>query len=273
MADNTQSPAPLDRAPHIEWVSIEKMNVTDEAQRKMRPDHPVLVHARQGTFNIEAIGYPVVNLRDGTYWIVDGAHRIEALKLIGWGDQMIQCEVYEGLSLAEEAELFLMRDDRRAIGSMEKFKIAVTAGRGEESEINQAVSKLDLKVAFYPGQKGAIHATGTLRKVWRRGGEVTLVTTLSTIRDAFGTAGLTATMIDGLSLVMQRYDSRLDRERLIARLCAVHGGVNGVLNRAHVLNKQTGNQMSHCVAATIVSIYNAGSAGAKLTDWWRPEAA
>lgn len=264
------------RAPTLEWVPIEKMQMTEEAQRKLRHDHPVLDAARSGNFDLEAIGYPVLNHRDGAYFIVDGQHRIEGLKLIGWGDQQVQCEVYDGLTIAQEAELFLARDNRRAISPIEKHKIAVTAGRAEDVRIANVCAQLNLQIAQYPGQKGSIHAVGTLRRVLKRGDDYTLASSLGIIRDAFGTPGLSSAVIDGMALVVQRYKGKLDGNRLVTRLQSLHGGVNGLTNRAAVLQKQTGNQVSHCVAAVIVQVYNQGPGGVRggrLTDWWRPEGA
>jgi hypothetical protein len=54
----------------------------------------------------------------------------------------------------------------------------------------------------------------------------------------------------------------------VQKLGDTHGGVNGVLNRAEVLRRQTGNQKAQCVAAAAVEIINAGP-HEKLAPWWR----
>lgn len=107
------------RASHLRWVPIAEMKVSPKAQREFRKPHAEKFAA---DFDLEALGFPVVNIRDGHYWIVDGQHRVEALKMMGWADQQIQCECYEGMTEAEEADLFLRRDDRRAITSFDKFR-------------------------------------------------------------------------------------------------------------------------------------------------------
>ena len=68
------------RAPHLRWVPIAKMRVSPRAQRTFSPAHAAALAA---SFDLEAMGYPVVNLRaDGLFYIVDAQHRVEALKLL-----------------------------------------------------------------------------------------------------------------------------------------------------------------------------------------------
>src|ERR1051325_3976125 len=60
--------------------------------------------------DLNKLGYPIINHRDGIYWVVDGQHRIYALKENDFSDKdVLDCEVYEDLSDAEMAEIFLRR--------------------------------------------------------------------------------------------------------------------------------------------------------------------
>ena len=251
------------RAPNVRWVPISEMRVSPRAQRTFqRPQ----AEGYAADFDLEALGYPIVNRRDGSYWIVDGQHRIYALKLIGWGDQQVQCECYEGLSEAGEAELFLRRDSRRAISTFDRFTIGVVAQRGEDCEIDRIVREHGLTIS-----KGAtgIGAVGTLRRVYRRSGPEVFSRMLWIVRDAYGDPGFQASVMDGIGLVCQRYGAKLDSLKVVDQLGSARGGLNGLLSRAHLLRKQTGNAQSHCVAAACVQIVNSGRGGGKLIQWWR----
>ena len=46
-----------------------------------------------------------VSLRDGKYYVIDGRHRMAALKLLNIEDAFVQCTLYQGLTVQEEAEL------------------------------------------------------------------------------------------------------------------------------------------------------------------------
>jgi len=242
------------------------MKVSPLAQRDLnqsRVDHLAT------NFDPEELGAPTVNERDGAYFIIDGQHRIEALKQIGWGDQSIQCWAYEGLTEAVEAEKFLKLNDNLAVRTMPKFKTAVTAGREIETDIDRIVRAAGLVVSG-DGVPGAIRAVATLRKLYVRADGKTLGRTLRIIRDAYGDAGLEGPVIDGVGLVCQRYNGQLDDAHAIERLAAANGGANGLLGKADGLRRKTGNAKGHCVAAAAVEIINAGrTGGRKLPSWWK----
>ena len=155
---NVPRPDRVEREARLRWVPIATMTVSPLAQREInqsRVDHIV------ATFDLEQIGTPTVNKRDGYWYVIDGQHRIEALKQIGWGDQQVQCWAYEGLTEQEEAEKFLKLNDYLAVNALAKFRVAVQAGREVESDIDRIVRASGLVVS---GDKvpGAIRAVGTL---------------------------------------------------------------------------------------------------------------
>lgn len=255
------------RRSHLRWVPLGKMRVSPRAQREFNPGQAEKFAA---DFDLEGMGYPVVNLRDdGHYDIVDGQHRIGALRLVGFDDtDEVQCECYEGLTEEEEAELFLRRDTRRAISSFDKFRIALTAGRPTETDVDRIVRANGLVVSA-DQVPGAIHAPSTLVKVYTRSDGITLGRSLRLARDAYGDAGMSAPVIDGLGLLCQRYNGQLDDAAAVERLSKVHGGVNGLLGKAENLRRMTGNQRAHCVAAAAVEIINARKGGKRLPSWWK----
>jgi hypothetical protein len=260
----------LERVAHLGWVPLGKVKVNPLAQRDM-------VNARVdklvAEFDPEQLGNPVVNHRGDAFFVIDGQHRIAALReWLGedWETQHVQCEVYEGLSEDEEAEVFLKRNDTLAVHAFAKFRVAVQAGRPDEVEIDRVVRQCGLRVS-QEKKGGAVSAVGTLVRVFRRSDPQTLGRTLLLIRDAYGDAGLEAIVIDGLGLLCHRYNGDLDDTRLVKRLGDAHAGVNGLLNKAEILRNQTGNPKAHCVAAAAVEIYNGTRGGKKLPSWWRAE--
>ena len=254
----------LAKGTHLRWVPIADMRVNPLAQRELKQAH---VDAMAADFDLDRIGYPVVNLRDGFWFVVDGNHRVNALKAVGWGDQQIQCEAYEGLTAEEEAEEFLRRNTVLSVTAFDKFMVGVAAGREEPSDIDRIVRSAGLVVTreMVPG---GVRAVSTLQRVYRRGPHV-LARTLRLIRDTYGDAGLEASVIDGIGLLCQRYAANLDDEVFIRKLGKAHGGVAGLTNKAEVLRRQTGSQRSHCIAAAAVEIINSGRGGTKLAGWWK----
>lgn len=261
----------VERVATLKWVPLDAVRVNPLAQREVVPSR---VDKLATEFDPEQLGYPTVNHRDGHYWVIDGMHRVEALKRWlgdGWDKQQLQCSAYDGLSEAEEAETFLKLNDTLAIRPFVKFRVGVAAGRAEEVDVDRIVRQCMLRVS--PDRTdGSIAAVNTLMRVYQRSGPQNLARTLLIIRDAYGDAGLEGQVIDGIGLLTQRYNSDLNDEQLVARLTKAHGGVNGLLNKAMNLRKSTGNPKAHCVAAAAVEIHNAGRGGGKkLPVWWRPD--
>lgn len=254
------------RTSHLRWVPIGAMKLSPKAQREFRQQHAETFAA---DFDLEALGYPVVNERDGHFYIVDGQHRIAALKMMGFDDaQQVQCECYTGLTEAEEAELFLRRGTVKAIQGFDKFRIAITAEREAETDIDRIVRAQGLVISK-DKMSGAVRAVGTLKRVYSRSGGPTLGRALRIIRDAYGDPGFEATVIDGIGLLCQRYNGEVNDIEAVKKLAAAHGGVNGLLGKAENLRRQTGNQKAHCVAAAAVEIINSGHGGKKLPSWWK----
>lgn len=254
----------LSRAAHLRWVPIAKMKVNPKAQREIRQHKVDRIVA---DLDVEQLGAPTVSERDGSFFILDGQHRIQALRDIGWDDQQVQCWCYTGLTEEEEAEIFLKLNDTLTVDVFSKFRVGIAAGRAVETDIDRVVRAQGLVVSR-DGIPGAIGAVGTLRRVYARGGPATLGRTLRIIRDAYGDAGLEGVVIDGIGLLCSRYNGDLNDAVAVERLGNQHGGVNGLLNMAEVLRLKTGNPKAHCVAAAAVKRINAGRGGKKLPEWW-----
>ncbi len=255
------------RTTTIKDCPLAKMIVSDLSQRTRndaRVDHLL------NDFDIDQIGYPVVSEREGHFFIIDGQHRIEALKRwlgAGWESQKIACAVYSELTHAQEAEMFLRHNDVLQVNAFAKFNVACSAGREVEVAIRKCVEAQGLHVA-QGGTPGSIGAVGTLVRVFNRSNAQTLGRSLRIIRDAFGDAGLEAVVIDGMAHLCKRYNGLMDEDFAKQKLGATRGGVKGLLNRAEEIRLRTGGTRGHSIAAASVEIINSGKGGKKLPSWW-----
>jgi hypothetical protein len=155
------------RAYRIQEVPIGKMTTSRRVQRDLKQHR---VDYLLANFDLDDFGQPVVSWRDGHYYIIDGQHRVEALKQWlgkGWDIQKIECRVYQGLTEAEEADMFDRLNDVLIVSSYDKFKIRVTAGREAESYIDKIVREEKLVISR-DKLPGAVRAVGTLVRVLRR---------------------------------------------------------------------------------------------------------
>lgn len=256
------------RASKVHPVPINKMRIPPAlvTQRPFRKAHGDDLATN---LDLNKLGFPIVNHRDHNFWVLDGQHRIYALRENGFGDDVLDCEVYENLTDAEAADIFLGRDDRKAVDPFSKFHIGCTAGRKRECDIRRTVETQGLKVSKQRGED-CVGAVSALGRVYDRDGAVVLGQALRTIKNAYAgdAEAFDQHVIDGVALIFNRYNGQTNEKELAARLGDSRGGVRGLLQKAESLRARTGNQKAQCLAAVVVDIYNKGG-GKKLPSWWK----
>lgn len=247
-------------------MRVPPAGLTQREFRKAHGDHLT------ATLDLDKLGYLVVNFRDGHYWVIDGQHRLYALREFGFSpEDVIPCEVYEGLTDAEMADIFLGRSDVRLIGAFDKFLVAVTAGHKRENDILRAVETQGCKVSRNK-DLNCVSAVSALGKVYDRSNDTVLGQVIRTLRDGFAgdVSAYDAPLIEATGLIFNRYNGRTNERELAERLSRMSHGVHGLMRRAEAQRERTGNQKAQCIAAVIVEIYNKGAQrGKRLPPWWK----
>ena len=263
---------PSNRKPSkIRPVPIAQMRIPPAlvTQREFRKAHGDRIASE---LDLNKLGYPVINHRDGIFWVLDGQHRVYALKQNGFEKDVLDCEVYEDLTDAEMADIFLGRDARRPIPIYDKFHVACTAGHRRERDIQRAVEANGQKISRKRGE--GISAVGSLSVVYDRSGEVVLGQVVRTINLGFGgdASAFDCAVIEGLGLVFNRYNGRVNEKDLGARLAGLRQGARELLRKAETTRERTGNLKKQCVAAAVVDLYNKGMGPrdkTRLPSWWK----
>jgi hypothetical protein len=252
----------------IMLVPLKAMTTSDRIQRELKENR---VDHLLAAFDPDHFGLPVLTQREDKFFIIDGQHRVEAVKRwlgVSWVEQSVECRVYTNLNEVEEAEMFLRLNDILAVGAFDKFKNGVNALHAEELHISGIVNSEGLSIGKHK-KPGNITAVKTLRNIYlNHGGEQILAKTLRTLRDAYGDSGFEASVMKGIAQLFKRY-SELDERLVMVRIRDMHGGVKGLLSQANVLHKQTSNSLASCVAAAAVEVINQGRGNPKLISWWK----
>lgn len=252
-------------------VPLEKMRCrVGVSQREFRPSWANRIAKN---FDIEKLGHPIVNRVGEWFWIVDGQHRYEGTKtwLGDWKGQTLDCLVFENLTEKEEADLFLGTNETLRVDAFEKFGIALTAGYEAQVNVDALIQKNGLKRSKNH-EGSSVSCVTTLLKIYQLGPDC-LDRTLKIVHESLGDVGLERDILEGVGLLVSRFNGRLDGAKAIHALGAVRGGVNAVRSRAERLRQQTGAQKAHCIAATAVEIYNRSKGGKKLPSWWKSDGA
>lgn len=254
-------------------VLVSELTIDHQAQRKLSKQW---VKEHVDIFDVDQLGYIVVNRRaDGKYYVVDGQHRVDLMRAVGWGDQRIHAELFDGLTQQEEAELFNARNDRRAVRKFDHFRISVTAGDPRATDITGIVAQAGLIITD-ANTDGGVTAVDKLEKIYEGGGitsaregRIALARTLTVIKQAWGTspAGFNGALLHGIGLVQLRYNGAIDQKALAQKLAPLKGGAPGLLGNARALREMSGRPVHHCVASIVVDVYNKGRRTGKLDDW------
>jgi len=254
-------------------VNVADLNIDPEVQRVLTPGW---VKAHTPIFDVELLGYIVVNRRPNLkLFVVDGQHRVELLRAVGWGDQNIHAEYFEGLSKQEEAALFVARNDRRAVRTIDKFRIRAVANDDIAIGVYKVANDAGVTISDRSGT-GHVTAVKACEDIYKGGGIASLKEGKRALGDAFRVilkawgpepSNLNGKVIHAMGLVQLRYNGRIDQSALAAKLAPFPGGAPGLLGRAKSSQGIHGGSVQSCAAALIVDIYNRGRRQGKLDAW------
>lgn len=138
-----------------------------------RPLDPQRVQHMAATFDQRLLGVIEVSDRGDTssprYAVVEGQHRWAAVALRDPG-AAIAARIHSGLTIAEEAQLFLGIDiNRRRLTTFNRWKARRAQQDPEVTAIEATVASVGLRVEEAP-KDGNLRCTGMLEKIARSGG-------------------------------------------------------------------------------------------------------
>ncbi len=122
----------------------------------------------QANWDIRKSGFLMVNHRDGKFIAMDGMHRLEVAK--NKGVKELNCVIYDGLTVAEEAMIFAEQNDRTLrISVHDKFRARVVGERQFEKQVLNLCNIYSVSTdPKGSNQVGALSALGTAIKIVQR---------------------------------------------------------------------------------------------------------
>ena len=112
-------------------------------------------------FDEAKLGTLTLSQRDGKYSIVDGAHRLSALRALEYTHAL--CEILPGLTLEDEAEYFRRQgQDKRPLKPLDLFKAGVISGDEKCLRINEIIKSNSFHIGFSNKDFFQIGAINTL---------------------------------------------------------------------------------------------------------------
>jgi len=237
-----------------------------------RPEDGVRVASIAGDFEPEALGVIHVSKRnDGTHHIIDGQHRIAALKVIGRADKPVTCVLWEGLSRAEEAAMFRRLNNTRQVQILDRFRVRIVEGDPIACELAGLLHAHGWSIRK-SGARGSFFAVSALENVYRARDGGDRETCDSLIRIATAAWGhdsnaLRAEVVSGMGALLRKHP-RLDMPKLVTELAKLEGGPLGLIGKAKALRDIRGGRVSDAMAEILVNLINKRRQGAnRLPEW------
>lgn len=234
-------------------------------------------------FNPAALGVITVSKRtlagkQVQYIALDGMHRVQAVKELTDNTGTVVCHVFEGLTLAEEAQMFLDLNHTTQPRLMDKFFVQCNA-EGEEGDaardIRDIVYQYGWSISHVPAN-GNINCVGTLKKLHelsvRTSAEPNLVhAMILTITRAWGNdrAGVNSTIVEGIGRMFAEYGSLLELDRLVNTLKEYKGGPVTLHAEAQQYAAIKRGRVAMAIAEMLVESYNKGLRGGRVLSAWR----
>ncbi len=267
---HTSKPEPLERQTTIPEVKYHNPGVSrDLSTAKLtsglpyqRPVETEDVDKLIAKWNPCLLTPIVVSFRDGNFNVVDGQHRIAAMrKMAGGGDVTVPCIIYTGLTYEQEAELYYMLDQTRGkLRLGHATKALVESGADAEIiDVKQRVEDAGFVWALDrpTGEPFEISTTRAVINAYRLLGGAAFSRMLGLIAGAWhGTpSSLKGSIFSGMALFVKTYETELVDQTFIKRLSAVdpdeiirRGKVDFSTNKAAlrfarvILSKYNGHQ-------------------------------
>lgn len=263
--------------------TVEKLKATDLLiDKRVQRDQlqPKKVDDMVRNFNPDALGVVHVSRRkDGGDYVIDGWHRKEVVIRVTEGTGEITAHVYTGLTLAQEAEMFLKLNNRTNVTPLEKHKARVSGEDPQALRIESEVKSYGWAVHPQPapGHVNAVNKLYQLDKLsfnadgTRKEPSLIQLTFLTITRawanDRFASQ---AVILEGLGRMYAEYGSKIDTDHLVERLKNYKGGPRKLHAEATQFSNTIGGKVSMAVAYLITELYNRGKkndARSALPPW------
>lgn len=232
------------------------------------------VNKMAATFDPNALGTLIVSERkDGSLVCLDGAHRRAAGQQAGYTEP-VDCTVFAGLTVPDEAALFLLYNSKKDPSAVSRFKARVVAGDDVACDINDIIDRHGWKIGL-ASDIGQIAAVERLESVYRNGAKTVaegahpelVDRTLEILTEAweYDHQSVDGTMLAAVGQILGRFDTAVDSKILIGKLQKTRPGV--LIGRARALRDAQGGTVAAALAKVITSEYNNRRRSNPLPEW------
>lgn len=258
----------------IRTVALDDITIDLAVQRKEGVEQR-RVDKMTANFQPDALGIFILSQRrNGTLVCLDGMHRRAAALAAGWRHH-IDARVFTGLTLSEEAALFLLYNDKKDPSAISRFHARVLADDEVAVDMNRIITEHGWRVGSQKSDKGVLSAIQKAEAIYRNGSGTLpdsthpnlLNNVLAVITAAWGhdPKGTTQVPLGGTAQLLGRFGKSVDFKKLID---VMQGNPPERLSgKARMLTDVQGGTTQAAFAKVLVGLYNAKRRTNLLPEW------
>lgn len=269
----------LQRVVKARKFTIEVIQVGDlEVDKEIQRDHLDLnrIEKMKAIYNEAALGVITVSRRNRvTNVVIDGMHRRQLVAEVTDGAGAMLCHVYTGLTIAEEAAMFLALNYSTQPTSLDKFRVRVRGGDPVAVDIDRLVKGEGWVIQKDPGN-ATIQAVRAVERIYAKSVKFDyepnlLMLTLRALTRAWGrdqdvSNGI---LLEGMAAFLAVGGERVDFDSLVHKLSGYKNGAYGLLTNGKALRSTKAVAAPMAIAELLTNEYNKGKGSKALPAWQR----
>jgi len=225
-------------------------------------------------FDSAAIGLITVSRREnGEQVVIDGWHRVTAVRRLTSNQGEVPCRIFTGLTLQEEARMFLHLNATNQPKLFDRWKVRVTEGDPVALEATETLRHFGWSVGNQVAD-GVMVAIGSLERIYSLSEKAQIEPNLvhaviMVITRAWGhnRYGVVSPIFEGLGRLIAEHGSKVNLATLISTLKEYKGGPQSLHQEARVLAGLRNIRIPMAVADLVTERYNKGKRTNELPPW------
>jgi hypothetical protein len=250
----------------VETVSLKDITTDPRVQR---PLDEYRVRALEKDFNLEGVGILCLSKRKVGYVCLDGQHRIAALRKLGYDDIQLSAEVFSGLNLAQEAGIFIQRNNTVRVKYHDKFLVRLVEGDTLAQEMLTMINSRGWRIVGQDDMSSPTFVSvQMLEKLVKRSPELA-GRVLDIVRAVWGIRGTDHRIMNGVAAFLTRYGSKIDDVRLISKMSTGWKDPKTLIESAQALRTAYKGSIHYSIADLLVVEYNKNKKDENKLPAWR----
>lgn len=201
--------------------------------------------------------------REYRYVVLDGQTRLTALRKFAGTDDTtmpVVCQVFHGLTRAEEAETFIEHNDRASVRRIDLFRLALVAGHDWAVELDRIVARHGYEASDAAPKETRFTAISTAQRIVKLpDGMAALDQAFDLLARSWGkrVGAASAEAVDGFGLLFHRHGSAVDVPMFARKLASTE---TPATFKANIMAYRAATGVSRTEAAYryTIKVYNSG---------------